>query len=94
MRQACVFLSLSLALILGAPFPSPSKLYKRQPNEVKQKSATDGGKCKLLHLKKAGAGVWRGARRSLSIIFPTLEERVVIYISVSQDRQPVERMSF
>ncbi len=54
MRQACVFLSLSLslALLLGAPFPSPSKLYKRQPNEVKQKSATDGGKCKLLHLKR------------------------------------------
>lgn len=57
-RQACVFRATSLSLSTfrrAFPFISPSKRNKRRPCEVERKSATDGGKCKLLHLKKAGA---------------------------------------
>lgn len=76
---------LSLSLLSAAPFPSflPQSEINGGPREVERKSASDGGKCKLLHLKQAGAGVWRGAFPAKPpdyISDGVLEERAVIYI--------------
>lgn len=97
-----VFFSQCLSLSTfscAVPFISPSNRNKRQPREVERKSAADGGKCKLLHLKRQTLE-FDGERfpRSLPMIYPAVFWRKCGDLHqtsrVCQDRQPVERMAF